>query len=63
VADMAMAIATGRDHRANERIAMHALDIMQAIHESSDQGRHVVLTSTCERPAAMRADLPDWVMA
>ena len=62
VADLAMAIATGRDHRANERIALHALDIMQAIHESSDQGRHITLTSTCERPAAMRADLPDWVL-
>lgn len=63
VADMAMAISTGRLHRANDAIAMHALDVMQAIHESSDQGRHITLTSTCERPEAMRADLPDWVLA
>jgi len=62
VADMVVAIANGRTHRANDAIAMHALDIMQAIHESSDSGRHIVLTSTCERPEPMRADLPDWVL-
>ncbi len=62
VADMAQAITTGRKHRANEEIAMHALDIMQAVHEASDTGKAIILTSTCERPAAMRADLPDWTL-
>ena len=62
VADMAVAIREGRPHRANDEIALHALDVMQAIHESSDQGRHVLLTSTCVRPEPMRADLPDWVL-
>ncbi len=62
VADMVIAIATNRQHRANAEIAMHALDIMQAIHEASDQGRRIILGSTCTRPAAMRADLPDWVL-
>ncbi len=62
VADMAMAIAKNRPHRANDTVAMHALDIMQAIHESSDRGTHIVLGSTCERPEPMRADLPDWVL-
>lgn len=57
-----IAIEKGRTHRANETIAMHALDVMQAIHESSDDGKHVVLTSTCERPEPMRADLADWVL-
>jgi len=57
VADMAIAIAKGRKHRANEAIAMHALDVMQAIHESSDRGVHVMLTSTCERPEPMCAPL------
>lgn len=60
VADMALAIRTGREHRANADIAMHAVDIMQAVHEASASGRYVELTSTCERPAAMRPDLPDW---
>jgi predicted dehydrogenase len=62
VADMAISIAKGKPHRANEAIAMHALDVMQAIHESSDSGQHVTLTSTCERPEPMRPDLPDWVL-
>ncbi len=59
VADMAAAIRAGREHRCNERVAMHALDIMQAVHEASGAGRHVELLSTCERPAPMRADLPE----
>jgi predicted dehydrogenase len=62
VADMAISIIQGKKHRANEAIAMHALDVMQAIHESSDLGTHITLTSTCERPEPMRADLPDWVL-
>ncbi len=59
VADLVAAERTGRDHRANERVALHALDVMQAIHEASATGRHVTLGSTCERPAAMAADLPE----
>ena len=58
VADMATAIASGRAHRANDQIAMHALDVMQAIHEASDGGRHITLTTTCERPLAMVTGLP-----
>jgi predicted dehydrogenase len=62
VADMAMAIRSGRPHRANGDLAFHALDIMQAVHEASKTGRYIDLTTTCERPAAMRADLPDWTL-
>ncbi len=58
VADMATAIESGRKHRANDEIAMHALDIMQAIHEASDTGKQVTLTTTCERPQAMAVGLP-----
>ncbi|MBA2481838.1 MAG: Gfo/Idh/MocA family oxidoreductase [Planctomycetes bacterium] len=62
VADMARAIASGRKHRANEEIALHALDIMQAIHESSDDGRHVTLGSTCQRPQAMSTAVPEFTL-
>lgn len=61
VADMVQAIISGRKHRANDEIAMHALDIMQAVHEAGASGKAVDLTSTCEKPAAMRSDLPEWV--
>jgi predicted dehydrogenase len=60
VADMAAAISAGRPHRANDAIALHTVEIMEAIHVSSDTGRQVELTTTCERPAAMRGDLPDF---
>lgn len=62
VADMAAAIATGRIHRANDAIALHAVDIMQAVHESAVLGRRIELTTTCERPVPMPGleDLQDF---
>ena len=62
VSDMVQAIHSGRKHRANEEIALHALDIMQSIHEASDSGRHVMLTTTCERPKAMNAAMTEYVL-
>ena len=52
-ADMAAGIAGNRPHRASGELAYHVLDIMHAVHDASDEGRHVMLESTCERPAAM----------
>jgi predicted dehydrogenase len=57
VADMAQAILSKRKHRANGEIAMHALDIMQAIHEAAKTGKAVKLTTKCERPEAMARGL------
>ena len=51
--DMAAAIVSGRPHRASGELAYHVLDIMHAIHDSSDAGRHVTLESSCERPEPM----------
>lgn len=55
LADMARAIAKGRPHRANGDMALHVLELMHGVHESSAQGRHYELTSRCERPAPLRA--------
>lgn len=57
VADMARALRGGEPHRANGQLAYHVLDIMHAIHEASDGGRHVELTSAPERPAPLPADM------
>jgi predicted dehydrogenase len=54
VADMAQALRDGRPHRATGDLAYHVLDIMHAVHDASREGRHIELTSTCERPAPMR---------
>lgn len=62
VVDMAAAIQSGRKHRASGELAFHVLDIMQALHESSDTGRHVQLTSTCEKPAALPTGLSQWTI-
>jgi len=53
VADMARAIQDGRPLRASGELSYHVLDLMHAIHEASDEGRHIEIASTCERPAPL----------
>ncbi len=52
VADLAHALESGRPHRAAGTLANHVLDIMCAIHDSSNDGHHVDLTTSCQRPEA-----------
>ena len=58
VADMAYAMQSGRPHRANGELTYHVLDIMHALLEASEAGRHVEIASTCARPAPLPLDLP-----
>ncbi len=53
VADMAYGLRSGRPHRASGELTYHVLDIMHAIHESSLEGKHIELTSTCQQPAPL----------
>ena len=53
VADMAEAIREGRPHRCSGELTFHVLDVMHAILESAESGRHIKVNSTCERPAGM----------
>ena len=53
VADLAVAITSGRQHRANGELAAHVVDIMQAFDESSKAGKHIELTTRCDQPAAL----------
>jgi predicted dehydrogenase len=50
VLDMAMAIRAGRPHRASGALALHVLEVMQAMDRSSAEGRHVAVQSRCDRP-------------
>src|SRR5262245_29555706 len=59
VADMAYALRSGRPHRASGDLTYHVLDIMHAFHEASELGRHVMLSSTCARPAALPLGLAE----
>ncbi len=63
VADMAVAIKKGRPHRAAGKMEAHVVDIMNALHESSDQGKRIDLVTTCERPAALPAGIENYTIA
>jgi hypothetical protein len=53
VLDMAHAISDGRPHRASGNLAFHVLDVMLAVGDSSEAGRHIEITSGVERPSSM----------
>ena len=55
LADMAAAIDTGRAHRCNADLAVHATDVMVSILRAGAEKRFVDTTTTCERPAALSA--------
>ena len=59
VADMALAIAEGRPHRAAGEMAYHVLDVMHSFYDSSAEGRTVAVASTCAQPAAMPSGAPE----
>jgi predicted dehydrogenase len=58
VADMAAAIAAGREHRANERLAYHVLDLMHSIVDASETGHHIEMRSAMSRPEPLPQGLP-----
>jgi hypothetical protein len=57
---MAKAIMTGRPHRASGELAYHVLEAMHGFHEASEQGKHYVMESTCERPAPLPLGLANF---
>jgi len=54
VADMASAIRANRPHRASDEIALHTVEVMEAIVSGGDAGRPVPVYSRCERPRALQ---------
>ncbi len=58
LADMLSATSANRPHRASAELALHVLELMSATLRSSDEGRRIDLTTTCEQPAPMRFHLP-----
>ena len=51
--DMAAALKTGRQHRANGDLALHVLEIMEALIRSSEEGRYITIDSRPDRPAPL----------
>ncbi len=58
LADMAMAIRTGRPHRASGDQGFAVLDLMQGFLDSSASGREYIPSTRYERAAPMREGLP-----
>ena len=50
VLDMAAAIRGNRKHRASGELAMHVLEVLDALERSSIEGRHVMIETPCDRP-------------
>ena len=53
LADMALAIQSGRPHRCSQEAALHAIDVMTGILKSGESGKFVAMQTTCERPQAL----------
>lgn len=57
LADMAKAIHTQREARANGELALHVLEILSSFQKSSEAGMHLELTTTTRRPEPMNPSL------
>lgn len=55
LADMARAVQTGRPHRASGELALHVLEVMDAVSRSSAEHVVVELITTVERPEPVPA--------
>jgi predicted dehydrogenase len=53
VLDIAHAIEEGRAHRASGGLALHVLEAMHAFNTSSEERRHIELSTNVDRPSAM----------
>ena len=60
IADMAHAMRSARPHRANGEMAYHVLEIIESFMQSSIEGKHITLTSTCTRPAPLNPGTHTW---
>ncbi len=63
LADMAQAIASGREHRCSLEFALHVVDVMTSILKSGETAAFVDIETRCERPAALGIDEAQGLLA
>ncbi len=63
LADMAQALAEGRDHRCSLERTLHGVEVMTAVLKSGETGQFVTLQTTCTRPEALGADAAQALLA
>lgn len=54
LADMIQSIEKGRPARCGLDVALHAVDVMTSILKAGETGKVITLTTTCERPKALK---------
>lgn len=63
LADMAQSIIENRPARCSLEFALHVVDVMTSILKAGEEGRAIMLTTTCDRPAALDPDAARALMA
>ena len=58
-ADLLHAVAAKRPHRADGALAVHVVEVMEALVTAGTEHRVVDLTTTCQRPEAVQVDGPE----
>ena len=53
LADMAIAISEGREHRCSAELATHVVDVMVSILKSGERGEFIDISTRCARPAPL----------
>ena len=56
LADMVASIETGRPARCGIDVALHTVDVVTSLLRAGATGQVISLTTTCERPAALRPE-------
>jgi predicted dehydrogenase len=58
IADMSDALQARRQHRMNDELALHIVEVMEAFHVSARAGRTIAIKSKCRLPQPLPAGLP-----
>ncbi len=54
LADMMQSIDKGRMARCDQSVALHVVDVMTSLLKAGETGKVITLTTTCERPKALK---------
>ena len=63
LADMAHALREGRPHRASGALALHVLEVMEAVELASASGSAISIATTVDRPQPLAGSLVDGRLA
>jgi predicted dehydrogenase len=55
LADMLVALDTGREPRCNAALALHVIDILTGLNHAAAERQVVTMTTTCSRPEPLAA--------